>query len=152
MSTELENLKEEERKILLEAPAVVSVLSALSVDGTIEENEKAEAIRLSHLRPFTSPEILNDYYKEVEINFENNLNNLINKLPADNESKKEFLRNELRKLTPVLAKMDREFSMTLIDSLKSYARHVFKAHSHFLEYFILPVFMNEIEKEIFRDY
>jgi hypothetical protein len=152
MSTEFQNLNTEEKKTLLEAPAIVSVLSALSADGTIEENEKAEAIRLSHLRPFTSPEILNDYYKEVEINFEKNLNQLINKLPPETDAKKEYLRDELRRLTPILTKMDKEFSMTLVDSLKSYARHVFKAHSHFLEYFVLPVFMNDIEKEIFRDY
>lgn len=152
MTTELSKLNESDKKTLLEAPAVVSVLSALSVDGTIDANEKAEAIRLAHLRTFTSPEILNNYYKEVELNFESNLNNIINNLPIDYDSKKEFLRNELKKLTPILTGLDREFSMTLIDSLKSFARHVFKAHSHFLEYFILPVFMNEIEKEIFKEH
>lgn len=47
--------------------------------------------------------------------------------------------------------MDKEFTLTFIDSLKSFARHVFKANSHFLEYFILPIFMNEIEKEIFGE-
>lgn len=151
MAPEINRLNESDKKTLLEAPAVVSILSALSADGTIDPNEKAEAIRLAHLRTFTSPEILNNYYKEVELNFENNMNNIINNLPLDYEAKKEYLRNELKKLAPILAKLDREFSMTLIDSLKSFAKHVFKAHSHFLEYFILPVFMNEIEKEIFRD-
>ena len=151
MSTEIDQLREEDKKVLLEAPAVVSILSALSADGTIDANEKAEAIRLAHLRTFTSPEILNQYYKEVEVNFENNMNRIINDLPPDYESKKVFLKNELKKLTPILAKLDREFSMTLLDSLKSFSRHVFKANSHFLEYFILPVFMNEIEKEIFKD-
>jgi hypothetical protein len=151
MNTGIENLRDNERKFLLEAPVFVSVLSALSVDGTIEENEKAEAIKLAHLRTFTSPDILNEYYKEVDINFESNLNNLINNLPPDTDSKREYLRNELRKLTPILANMDREFSMILLDSLKSFAHHVFKAHSHFLEYFILPVFMNEIEKELFKE-
>ena len=151
MTPELNRLKESDKKTLLEAPAVVSVLSALSADGTIDPNEKAEAIRLAHLRTFTSPEILNNYYKEVELNFESNMNNIINNLPLDYEAKKEYLRNELKKLAPILVNLDREFSMTLIDSLKSFAKHVFKAHSHFLEYFILPVFMNEIEKEIFGE-
>lgn len=151
MATGIENLRDHERKLILEAPAVVSALSALSVDGTIDAKEKAEAIKLSHLRTFTSPEILTEYYKEVEINFESNLNFIINNLPADTESKKEYLRSELRKLTPILGKMEKEFALTLIDSLKSFARHVFKANSHFLEYFILPIFMNEIEKEIFGE-
>ena len=151
MSFGINRLRENDKKILLEAPAVVAVLSALSADGTIDENEKAEAIKLAHLRTFTSPDILNNYYKEVELSFESNMNRIIQDLPTEKESKKEFLRNELKKLTPVLAQLDREFSMTLLDSLKSFARHVFKSNSHFLEYFVLPVFMNDIEKEIFKE-
>ncbi len=145
------DLSPEEKSPLLDAPAIVSVLSAISNDGIIDANEKADAIKLAHLRTFTAADILKEFYTEVDKNFESSLNRIIDNLPADEQKREKHLSSQLSKCTPVLSKLDREFSLTYIDSLKSFAKHVFHSNAHFLEYFILPVFMNEIEKEVFKD-
>jgi hypothetical protein len=90
-------------------------------------------------------------HQEVDQLFASTLNALINEMPAEQKEREKHLTGLLSRATPILSKLNREFSLTYIDSIKSFARHVFHSNAHFLEYFILPVFMNEIEKEVFKD-
>jgi len=150
MSTEIEKLSQEDRDILLKAPAVVAILAAVSDDGEVSKHEKAESIKLSHLRTYTSEEVLHNFYKEAEVVFEKNFEEIMSKLPNEWSDKETYLEAELTELNKVLPKLNEVYAKSLTDSLKSFAKHVFKSNSNFLDYFVLPVFMNKIEKESFN--
>lgn len=151
MMTELNHLSQEEKKLILNGPVLVAVYSALYDDGHIEQKEKADAVRLAHLRTFTSPEILHSYYEQVDHHFEQHFDELVSELPEDNEERTKFLEKRLKKIGKSLNNVDPEFAGELALSLKSFARHVFRSNSHFLEYFLLPGVINHIEKSIFSE-
>lgn len=145
-----EKLNDKERDILLKLPAVVAILAAVSNDGTVSSNEKAESIKLSHLRTYTSSPMLQDYYKEVDKVFDEKFEGIMAQLPSEWKDKEAFLEKEITDLNQVLPKLDKRYARELVDSLKSFSRHVFKSNSSFLRYFLLPIFMNKMEKEGFN--
>lgn len=149
MSTEIDKLTEEDKKIILRAPAIVAILAAISDDGVVSPQEKAASIKLAHFRTYTSIPMLQDYYKEVVKVFEQHFEEEMANLPEDWKDKEEYLEEKLAAMTLVLPKMNDVYAKELISSLKSFAKHVFRTDSSFLEYFVLPVFMNRIEKKSF---
>lgn len=145
-----EQLNEEERRILLRIPAVVAIFAAISNDGNVSANEKSESVKLSHLRTHTSPPILQEYYQEVDKDFEKNFDEIMGNLPTEWKDKEAFLEEKIVKLNQVLTKLDKRYRAELVNSLKSFAKHVFRTNSSFLKYFILPIFMNKIESDGFN--
>ncbi len=140
MATEIAKLDQIDRDILLRAPAVVALLAAVSDDGEVSEDEKAASVRLAHLRTYTSKPILHNFYKEVDKCFEHHFDSILAQLPEDWKEKERFLENRLCNLDPVLLKLDSVYAEELITSLKSFAKHVFKSNSNFLQNFLLPIF------------
>ena len=149
MPTEIEKISEEDRKILLRGPALVAILAAISDDGEISNSEKSESIKLSHLRTYTSEPMLQNYYSLVEEEFVKDFNEIQSKLPESWEEKQNYIEEQIAEMSAVLPKLNDVYAKTLVASLKSFARHVFKSNSSFLEYFLFPVFMNRVEKESF---
>ncbi|MBL6447724.1 hypothetical protein JMN32_15505 [Fulvivirga sp. 29W222] len=138
MKNQLSKLSEEDRALLLRAPALFSLLAA-STDGPITHSEKAEAIELSHLRTFTAPPTLQPYYREVEKIFQPELEKLIEKYSPITDEQQEALQREAESVYAVLDKLDENFKFDMVVSLKSYARHVGRVHTNFLEYFVFPL-------------
>ncbi|GAA0195686.1 hypothetical protein GCM10009122_59930 [Fulvivirga kasyanovii] len=138
MKDQLNKLSEEDRELLLKAPALFSLLAA-STDGPITKSEKAEAIELSHLRTFTAPPTLQPYYREVEKVFQRDLERLIDKYSPITEEQQEALQEEAESVYAILDKLDENFKLDMVISLKSYARHVGRVHTNFLEYFVFPL-------------
>lgn len=145
-----EQLTDEERKILLRTPAVVAIFAAISNDGKVSNNEKAESVKLSHLRTYTSSPILHEYYQEVDKQFERNFDEIMENVPADWKEAEAFLEAKIVKLNQVLPKLDKRYRTELVNSLKSFSKHVFRSDSSFLKYFVLPIFMNKIESDGFN--
>lgn len=140
MATEIAKLDQVDRDILLRAPAVVALLAAVSDDGEVSADEKAASVRLAHLRTYTSKPILHNFYKEVDKCFEQHFDDILAQLPSDWKEKERFLENRLCNLDPVLLKLNPVYAEELITSLKSFAKHVFKSNSNFLQNFLLPIF------------
>lgn len=149
MSLEIDKLNDEERAVILRAPAIVAILAAISDDGEVSEDEKAEAVKLSHLRTYTSPEILHNYYKEVEKVFDKNFEHVISNLPENWEEKEQYLKSRVKSVNEIIKKLDKVYGEELINSLRSFSKHVFKSNSTFLENFVLPIFMTKMDKEGF---
>lgn len=137
---EIDKLDQIDRDILLRAPAVVALLASVSDDGEVSDKERAESVKLAHLRTYTSKPILHNYYKEVDKVFEGHFENILAQLPSEWKEKERFLENRLLNLDPVLLKLDPVYAEELITSLKSFAKHVFKSNSNFLQNFLLPIF------------
>jgi hypothetical protein len=134
---EFEHLKASERELLYRAPALVSLLAA-SLDGEVSEKERTEAVKLAHLRTFTSEPVLHPYYEEVEKVFESQFDQMHRDLPTKVDEREHIIQEELKKLNPILQKLDNHLSRALRISLRTYAKHVSKAQRNALQYFILP--------------
>jgi hypothetical protein len=148
MLNELKNLTPAEIELLIKAPVYVAILSAISDDATVDKYEKADAIKLAHLRTFTSPPLLHDYYKEVDHIFAKTFEEVMATMPRGVDKQTAWLKSELQKLNPVFEKLPAYFSMEIIKSLRSFADHVFRVNNGVLQYLVLPVVLNEIEKKI----
>jgi hypothetical protein len=70
MINQFSRLTPQEQELLLKAPALVSVLTACSYNE-VNKAQKADAVKLSHLKTYTADPLLRDYYKEVEKEFKN---------------------------------------------------------------------------------
>jgi hypothetical protein len=138
MVTQLEDLVQHEKELLLKAPALVSLLAA-SGDHEINKKQKADAIKLSHLKTFTATPLLIPYYKEVEKNFDSYFEEAAKKYAPFDDEKRQALRTEINVLESVIKKLDKDFARILHASLKGYAEHVRRADGSFMEGFIFPI-------------
>jgi hypothetical protein len=128
----------EEQKLLLKAPVLVSVLAA-SRDHKINEAQKADAIKLAHLKTFTADPVLQSYYEKVEKYFIENFESIVQQYSPFDDAKREALKKEIDKVNEIIAKLDRDLSERLHKSLTAYAEHVKNSQHSVLEHFIFPV-------------
>ncbi len=138
MKKQFAKLNSEEISLLLKAPILVSVLASSS-DHEINNDGKAEAIRLAHLKTFTADPLLLSYYEEVSKNFQKHFEETAKKYSPFDKVKIGDLKKEIDKVNDVIAKLDTEFAQTLHHSLSEYARHVKKAGRSLLDDFIFPI-------------
>ena len=134
MENQLTKLSTYEKKLLLQAPVLISILAS-STDQKVDRKEKKEAIELSHLRTFTSKPILQNFYKEVELVFTINLEELLLKYEPLNEVAQGLIKLELKNIYNLLQKLDNSFAEELKISLESYGKHVSNVHLKFLDFF-----------------
>lgn len=138
MISQFENLTIEERELLLKAPVFLSVLAACSEHG-INPDQKADAIKLAHLKPFTADPSLVPFYQEVEKNFEQDFETISKQYAPFNEANSSLLKNQIKKTHPILKKLNREYASKLLRSFEKYERHVRRSAHSVVEDFIFPV-------------
>ncbi len=138
MLNEFKKLTEEEVSLLMKAPALLSVLAACS-EGGVNGAEKADAIRMSHLRTFTADFTLLDYYREVEKTFVQDFEMLAAKYFPLDEEKKEAIALEIKKTDQAIANLDPANGLLLHKSLDSYIAHVKRAGRSIFFDFIFPL-------------
>jgi len=137
MAQEFEKLLPRELELLQKAPAMVSVLASMG-RGEINEWEKADAIKLAHLRTFTAPPLLIAYYKEVDKTFEQDFEEIAKKYAPFDQKHRAMLLQDLNEVNKVIAKMGTRYANTLQKSLSDYADHVKKAYKGLVVNFIFP--------------
>lgn len=138
MISQLENVTSEEKELLLKAPVLLSVLASCS-NHEINKHQKADAIKLSHLKPFTANPSLMSFYTEVEKHFEEQFNSACRLYHPFDEAKITELKKEISKIYPILKKLDKEYAHKLLNSFEKYERHVRRAGHNVVEDFIFPV-------------
>ncbi len=119
---------------LKEGVSLIAVLMA-GADGNIEENEISWAKRVTEIRGFAEPNLLNSFYEEAHLDFSDNVSAWIDKLPEDNDESLRILSDRIAKLNPIMAKLDPHVGSQLYTSFKSFAAHVAKASGGFLRFF-----------------
>lgn len=131
--------------------AKIAALAAIADDGTVDDAEKASAIKLAQQRTYSSKEILHDFYKEVDANFEADLNEELTALEnVDSKSKKQYLRDQLNKIQPILDKLSNDFAYHYAESQESFAKHIFKANNNMFMHFFTG-FHNDITTKIYGE-
>ncbi len=137
MAKEFEKLSRRDLELLQKAPAMVSVLASIGT-GEINEWEKADAIKLAHLKTFTAHPLLIAYYKEVDKTFEQDFEEMAKKYAPFDQKHKSMLQQDLNEVNNVIAKMGTRYATTLQKSLSDYADHVKKAYKGIVVNFIFP--------------
>lgn len=138
MIKQLQILTAEDREFLYKAPVLVSVLAACSFKE-INRAQKADAIKLSHLKTFTADPLLLSYYAEVERNFRSQFEIIAKEYYPFDENKRNALKGEIDRVNHILGKLEKTYSETLYKSLESYSKHVKKATHTIFQDFIFPV-------------
>ncbi len=138
MNKQFDKLSPEDRELLYKAPVLVSVLASCSLNE-VNEAQKADAIKLSHLKTFTSDPVLRDYYEEVDKQFKNQFEAIAKEYYPFNEDKRNALKNEIERVNLVLGKVGIPLGQVLHKSLEGYANHVKKANHSVFQDFIFPL-------------
>jgi len=133
MIQEFRTLRDDEIKILLDAPVLVSVLIA-GADDKIDKGEIKQAVEIANSKQTRAREQLIDYYQEVADNFQEKFISVVGSLPNDAHSRTEEITRELRKLNHILPKVDRNFAIKLHASLRDMAKKVAEASGGVLGY------------------
>jgi len=137
MIKEFENLSDDDVALLIKVPALVAVLAA-TVDADINEQRKADALKLAHLKTFTANPLLISYYEEVEKEFEKTFNEIVDQYAPISGKRQEELEDEINEATKVIAKLPKKYAVILRHSLSLFAQHVKKADRTVLEGFMMP--------------
>jgi hypothetical protein len=138
LKTSFRTLSEAEQNLLFKAPALVSLLAASTNNG-INEAQKAEALKLAHLKTFTARTELIFFYKTVELNFIEDFESLEKKFYPFDKPKIEALRNEIEKVNVIINKLDKKVADLLHWSFNGYANHIKKSGIGILDDFIFPI-------------
>ena len=133
MIPEFEPLREDEQEVLLRAPVYVAILIA-GADGKIDKTERREAIDIARNKQSRSREQLSEFYKEVGESFEDQFNKLDGELPSGTDERISAITTELRKLNFILPKVDKNFAIKFIASLKDLAKKIAEASGGVLGY------------------
>ena len=140
MIKQFEKLTNEERSLLYKAPVLVSVLASGSFNEIeINKPQKADAIKLAHLKTFTAMPLLLPYYAEVEKGFKAAFEAAIKKYFPFNEAKRDELKKEMENINSILEKLDKEYAEALGKSLEKYTKHVKAAAHSVFQDFIFPI-------------
>lgn len=127
----LAHLSEEERKAMYDAVPLVAVLVA-GADGNIDEEEKAWANKIVHIRGYAEHGAIKDFYENLDNSMSDRMQSIIEKYPKDVEVRRNAISMELGKLNAILPKLHPGFAATYYESLVSFAEHIAKASGGFL--------------------
>ncbi len=127
----------DEKDKLLKIPAYISLLAA-NTDGQMNEKEKKEAIQFTHMKTYSCDPLLASFYYDAEKVFLSNIETLDRQLPKGTKEREETIKMELEKMEPILAKLGEDYSSLIHESMKSYTKHVSKAHGNALVSFLIP--------------
>ena len=127
-----------ENEELLKFPAYISLLAANS-DGKLDEVEKMSAIKFVHIKTFSSPPLLINFYIEADKVFENNIEKLDKELPKEKDKREAIIKKEILNLEMIILKLGKKYTSSMHHSMKSFKEHVFKAHHNVVVDMIFPV-------------
>ncbi len=144
MIPQFEKLNLYEEELLLKALVLLSVLASCS-GNSINKIQKADAIKLAHIKTFTAIPELQPYFKEAEKNFKELFEETAEQYYPFNEQKRNLIKKEIAKVQEVIKKLEPRYAMALTKSLERYAGHVKRAtHSVFRD-FIFPLAMPDLK-------
>ncbi|MEP7146147.1 MAG: hypothetical protein ABI792_03970 [bacterium] len=125
MIFEFKNINQDECITMVMAPALITLLIA-GAEGDIDQKEIDWGAKIAHFRA-NEQSILQNYYQEVDKNFNGTLKELIEKMPKDIKEMKDKIIHELSRINDTLPKLDPAFAKEFYKSLLSLAKHVAQA-------------------------
>ncbi len=126
MIPQFNNLDQKETELMLDAPALVTLLIAGS-DGNIEQKQVDWGSKITHFRAKDEDSIMQSYYIEVEKSFNDTLAQFINAFPNDIEERGKLINKELIKINDILPKLNKDFAKQFYSDMKSLSKQIAKA-------------------------
>lgn len=126
MISELEELSEQERKLVYNAPILVSILIA-GADDNIDANEVRRAIKIAEQKAKNLKTHIIEFYQGVSEDFDRKLEATIHQYPPKATERTPRISNELAKLNPILSKIDKTFAIVYHHSLREISRAIAKS-------------------------
>ena len=126
MIPEFKSLNAQEQNLMLNAPILVTLLIA-GAEGNIEKKEIDWGAKIIHFKAEDKDAVLQNYCKEVDIIFNDTMDNFIKSLPENPEERGIKINSELKKINNILPKIDKKFASTFYKGLKVLAIQVAKA-------------------------
>ena len=121
------HLTTEEKELIYRSPALVTYLIG-GVDRNFDNAEEAHAKHTVHFRTNTGDPMLFDFFKEVELIFFSQLEELVKQYgDLQSEKRTQILSDELAKLNDILPKIDSIYGRVLLKSLRSLAHSLAQA-------------------------
>lgn len=140
-------LSEKEWEQILWAPVYITLLGC-NHSGKLLKKEKKGAINLAHLRTFSAPKDLLQYYRDVEVHFKENLEELDASLPDDREKRKLILNKKLEDILKTLKKLFPYYRSELMMSLKSFGNHMAHLNDNFVQEAFIPILMDYLNEYV----
>lgn len=120
-------LNPEETELMLQAPALVTILIA-GADENIDPEETGWAAKVAKYRKATAElPALREYYRAIEGRFVETIEKLIQELPAGLHARTAEIAAQLQGLNAIWPKLSPEFARAFYRDLKTLAEHVAKA-------------------------
>ena len=132
------NLSKKENDILLKFPAYISLLAA-NGDGIMDDEEKKVAMKISHTKTFSCDPFLEDYYREADKVFEQNIEAIDKELPKEIYHREAALKKSLYAIERIALKLGKDYSSAMNISMRSFTEHVSKAHHNIFVDFVFPL-------------
>lgn len=127
------DLSPNQYKDLKDAIAYITVLVA-GADGHIDSQELNWAEKLTNIRSYAKPDLLNEYYDDVHSTFHDDLKQLIDHMPSETSTREELIEEKLKGINTILPLLPNKHAHMLYLSLKSFAEHVAKASGGFMRF------------------
>ncbi len=123
-----------------------TILAAVHQDGVIELEERAEAIKQTHIRTFSTEDYFKPIYADVDKRFERDFDAYSSSLPEDYEEKEAFIKERLEESMGILNDLGPVFSALFSENLKTLYNRVFNAGSSVFQIFAFPLLSAHLEK------
>ncbi len=127
------SISEAQKGKLKDALGLITILVA-GADGTIDEQELNWAEKLTHIRTYAEPVELNDFYKDVEADFDDRFKTLLNEFSSETSERAEEISKRLSDLNEILNCLSNPVAYRLYSSFTSFAKHIAKASGGFLRF------------------
>jgi len=128
------NLSETQFQIAKDSISWITILIA-GADGSIEQEETDWAAKVTKIRGYANPNELTEFYDEVGREFSNKLNHFMEHMPKDLSERQALLTRKIEQLNKVLPLLEDNMGHYLLNSYRSFAKHVAKATGGFLGFF-----------------
>jgi hypothetical protein len=144
MIPQFEKLTPREQELLVKAPVLLSVLASCSEHG-INQKQKADAIKLAHIKTFTALPELQSYFREAEKNFKEHFEEAAERYYPFDEKQRSLLKMEIKNIYEIISRLTPAYALALSKSLERYVIHVKKATYSIFRDFIFPLAMPDLK-------
>lgn len=118
-----DNLSDAEIEAMLRAPLIACILIA-GADGNVDRKEIKKAIHHTQRNAARAKTSIVDYFKLIEVDFEDKLKIVMQSLPLDVNSRNRLIVDELTSLNSILPKLKSTFAKEFYTRMKDLAHEI----------------------------
>jgi hypothetical protein len=131
MIPQFEHLSSKEKELMYDAVPLITILIGYA-DGELSHQERIWPEKITKIRGYSYHESLQEFYTNVGENYQEKIDEFLEKLPLNAERRTSTISDYLSQLNDVLPKLEEVFAWRYYKSLLSFAKHVARSDGGFL--------------------